>query len=74
MLRAVRAADRNLITAVSLFDDYVGEGIPEGTRSLAVAVTLQPRSATLNEDDLQTVTKRIEKRVARDTGGTLRSG
>ena len=74
VLRAVRAADRNLITAVSLFDDYVGEGIPEGTRSLAVAVTLQPRSATLNEDDLQTVTKRIEKRVARDTGGTLRSG
>ena len=68
------AADRTLIAAVSLFDDYVGEGIPDGTRSLAVAVTLQPRDATLTEDDLQALARRIEARVARDTGGALRSG
>ena len=42
LVRAVRGADKALITAVDVFDVYAGKGVPDGKVSLAVAVTLQP--------------------------------
>jgi hypothetical protein len=38
LLRAVRGAERKLVREVRLFDVYSGQGVPEGKRSLAVAV------------------------------------
>ncbi|MEC8563747.1 MAG: hypothetical protein VXY90_07630, partial [Pseudomonadota bacterium] len=42
LLRAVKGADKALISDVSLFDVYTGENVAEGQKSLAVDVTLQP--------------------------------
>ena len=39
-------ADRALVDTVTVFDVYEGKGVPEGQKSVAVAVRIQPASAT----------------------------
>jgi phenylalanyl-tRNA synthetase beta chain len=72
ILKAVQAADRNLIAATSVFDVYQGSGIPEGKKSVAVAVTIQPREKTLTESEIDALSGRILAEVAKATGATLR--
>jgi phenylalanyl-tRNA synthetase beta chain len=73
VLRAVRGSDRKLVSDVRLFDVYTGAGVPEGKKSLALTVTLQPVEATLTEAALDAVTKQITAQVAKLTGGSLRA-
>jgi phenylalanyl-tRNA synthetase beta chain len=72
LLRAVRAADRQAITGVALFDVFTGRGIPEGQKSLAVEVTLQPAERSFTEDELKAISDRIVAAAAK-LGATLRS-
>jgi phenylalanyl-tRNA synthetase beta subunit len=45
---------------------------PEGRKSLAIDVTLQPRDKTLTDEDIDAVAARIRAAVEKATGGTLR--
>lgn len=72
VLRAARAAERNLITGVTLFDRYQGKGVPEGQMSLAIAVTLQPVDKSLTDAEIEAVCGKIIAEVAKKTGGILR--
>jgi phenylalanyl-tRNA synthetase beta chain len=72
IVNAVQAADRLLVTEVNIFDVYEGAGIPEGKKSIAVAVTLQPRDRTLTEAEIGAVAARIVAEVAAKTGASLR--
>lgn len=72
-VRAAKAADRQLVQAVQVFDVYRGSGLPEGSKSVALAVTLQPRDKTLTEADLEVVSAKIVQQVTKVTGGTLRA-
>ena len=72
LLRAARGADKTLISDVSLFDVYQGKGVEPGKKSLAIAVTLQPRDATLTDQQIEAVAQRIVQQVTSATGGTLR--
>ncbi len=72
LLRAVRGADRQLISNVSLFDVYTGPGVAEGKKSLAVEVLVQPRAKTLTDAEIETLSARIVAEVAKATGGVLR--
>ncbi len=72
LLRAARGADKGLIEEVTLFDIYQGQGVPEGQKSIAIEVTLQPRERTLTEDDIEAVSARIVAQVQKATGATLR--
>jgi len=72
LLRAARAADKALVAGVALFDVYAGKGIPEGKKSLAIAVTLQPRDRTLTDADIEAVAAKIVAQVQKATGGELR--
>jgi phenylalanyl-tRNA synthetase beta chain len=72
LIRAALAADRKLVTDVTLFDRYEGPGVPEGKISLAIAVTLQPREKTLTDVEIEAVAEKIIARVAKATGATLR--
>lgn len=72
VLRAARAADKQLIAGVSLFDVYTGDKVGAGRKSLAIAVTLQPREKTLTEEEIDAVAKKIVEKVKADTGGELR--
>ncbi|CAG4908441.1 unnamed protein product [Acidocella sp. C78] len=73
VLRAAKGAERSLITNVALFDRYAGEKLPEGKVSLAVAVTLQPREASLTDAEIEAVSAKIVAAVAKATGATLRN-
>ncbi len=48
-MRAAASVDRALITEVGVFDVFTGQGVPEGKKSLAIEVTLQPSEKTLTD-------------------------
>jgi phenylalanyl-tRNA synthetase beta chain len=73
ILRAVQATDRKLIAAADIFDIYEGVGIPAGRKSIAVAVTLQPRERTLTDAEIDAVGEKIVAQVGKATGATLRT-
>ncbi|WP_375201512.1 phenylalanine--tRNA ligase subunit beta [Hyphococcus sp.] len=73
LLKAVRGAEKKLIADVSLFDVYQGKGVPEGKKSLAVEVTLQPRQKTLTDEEIEAVSARIVAQVEKAVGGSLRA-
>ncbi|MEA2754165.1 MAG: phenylalanyl-tRNA synthetase beta chain [Aliidongia sp.] len=73
LLRAARGVDRKLICDVRLFDVYTGVGVPEGKKSLAVTVTLQPVEATLTEGQIEAFSKTLVAQVMKLTGGVLRA-
>ncbi|HKS88176.1 MAG TPA: phenylalanine--tRNA ligase subunit beta, partial [Stellaceae bacterium] len=72
LLRAARGVDRRLVAAIRLFDVYEGQGLPDGKKSLAIAVTLQPRDATLTDTEIEAFSRRLVVQVEKATGGTLR--
>jgi phenylalanyl-tRNA synthetase beta chain len=72
VLRAALSADRALISDVGVFDVFTGKGVPEGKKSLAIEVTLQPRDKTLTDAEIEAVAGKIVAAVKKATGGELR--
>jgi phenylalanyl-tRNA synthetase beta chain len=73
LMEAVRSAERKLVREVRLFDVYEGTGMPEGKRSLAIAVRLQAGDHTLTEAEIEHVAKRIVAAAEKATGASLRT-
>ncbi len=59
LVRTVKNADKENITAARLFDQFIGQGVPEGQKSLAVEITLQPAEKSYGEDDLKAIADRV---------------
>ena len=72
VVRAATSVDRALIAQVGVFDVFTGKGVPEGKKSLAIEVTLQPREKTLTDAEIESVAARIVAAVVKATGGELR--
>jgi phenylalanyl-tRNA synthetase beta chain len=72
VLRAALGADRALIANVGVFDVFTGQGVPQGKKSLAIEVTLQPREKTLTDAEIEAVAAKIVAAVQKATGGELR--
>jgi phenylalanyl-tRNA synthetase beta chain len=72
LVKAVKLADRNLIDTVNVFDLYEGKGVPEGRKSLAVAVRIQPKDATLTDAEIEALAQKIVA-AAMKLGASLRS-
>ena len=72
LLRAVRGADKAAIAGVSLFDVFTGAGVPEGSKSLAVEVTLQPGEKSFTDEELKAISERIVAAAAK-LGAVLRA-
>ena len=72
LVRAAQTVDRKLISGVSVFDVYEGTGIEPGKKSIAIAVTLQPRDKTMTDEEIEAVAAKIVAEVAKRTGGVLR--
>jgi phenylalanyl-tRNA synthetase beta chain len=72
LVRAAQSVDRKLITDVSVFDVYEGKGIEPGKKSIAVAVTLQPRDKTMTDEEIDTLAGKIVAEVQKRTGAVLR--
>jgi len=72
LVRAAQSADRKLISGVSVFDLYDGQGIEPGKKSIAIAVTLQPRDKTMTDAEIDALASKIVAEVGKRTGGVLR--
>jgi phenylalanyl-tRNA synthetase beta chain len=72
LLRAARGVDRKLVSEIRLFDVYEGPGLPEGKKSLAINVILQPLERTLTDAEIETFSQRLIAQVEKATGGKLR--
>ena len=70
--RSAQNVDRKLITSVTVFDVYEGQGIEAGKKSVAIAVTIQPRDKTMTEPEIDALAGKIVAEVAKRTGGVLR--
>lgn len=73
LVKAAQGVDRKLIAGVSVFDVYEGKNIEAGKKSIAVAVTLQPREKTLTDQEIEAVAGKIVAEVSKRTGGVLRA-
>ena len=71
-MRAARSVARKLASEIRLFDVYEGAGLPEGKKSLAITVVLQPESATLTDEQIDAVSQKLIAPVTKATGGELR--
>jgi phenylalanyl-tRNA synthetase beta chain len=69
LVRAIRGADKTIITAVRVFDRYHPAG---GQISLAIEVVLQPGEQSFTEAEIAEISKRIVA-AAEKLGATLRS-
>jgi len=72
LARAARNSDKALIAGARVFDVYAGKGVPEGKKSLAISVTLQPVEHTLTDAEIEAVCNKIVAAVTKATGAQLR--
>ncbi len=73
VVKAAESAERSLIAKVGVFDVYQGEGVPEGSKSIAIHVILQPRDRTLTDAEIDAAMSKIVAEVSKRTGAALRS-
>ncbi|WP_336987512.1 phenylalanine--tRNA ligase subunit beta [Altererythrobacter aquiaggeris] len=71
LVRAVTGADKSIIVSARIFDDFRGAGVPDGKKSLAVEVTLQPGEKSFADVDLKAVTEKVMSAAAK-LGAELR--
>jgi phenylalanyl-tRNA synthetase beta chain len=71
--RAAQNVDRKLISGVSVFDVYEGRGIEADKKSVAIAVTIQPRDRTMTDQEIDALGAKIVAEVSKRTGGVLRT-
>jgi len=72
IVKAALGAERGLIAGAQAFDVYEGQGVPDGHKSVAIAVTLQPRERTLTDADIEAAMTKIVAEGAKKTGAALR--
>ena len=71
VLRSVKGADKANIVAARVFDDFRGAGVPEGQKSLAIEVTLQPLEKSYDEAALKAIADKVIAAAAKQ-GAQLR--
>ena len=72
IVRTAQNVDKKLIVGVTVFDVYEGKGIEPGKKSIAIAVTIQPRDKTMTDTEIEALAAKIVAEVGKKTGGVLR--
>jgi phenylalanyl-tRNA synthetase beta chain len=71
LVRTIKGADKDNIVSARLFDQFAGQGVPEGQKSLAVEITLQPSEKSYGEEDLKAIAEKVVA-AASKLGAVLR--
>ena len=72
ILDGIARVTGNLLVNLELFDEYRGEGIDSGRKSLALGLTLQHSSRTLKEEEIEAVMTQVVSTLRSDWGAQLR--
>ncbi|MFB2935244.1 phenylalanine--tRNA ligase subunit beta [Aerosakkonemataceae cyanobacterium BLCC-F154] len=73
MERVMAKAAGTLLESVELFDQYLGESVPEGQRSLAFRLIYRAGDRTLTEEDIESVHQQVREALTEKFQVTLRS-
>lgn len=73
LLHAVRRATGGILRDLTLFDVYEGKGIDPERKSLALGLTFQDSSRTLNENEVNAAIASVLGALAERFGATLRN-
>jgi phenylalanyl-tRNA synthetase beta chain len=73
LIKALAGADKALITQARVFDVYQGPGVPEGFKSVAVEVVLQPREKTLTEAEIEALSAKVVAAAEKAVSAKLRT-
>jgi phenylalanyl-tRNA synthetase beta chain len=74
VLEAVRASDHGgRLVDCRLFDVYEGDGLDAGMKSVALGLTFQESSSTLNDEAVEPLVERILSKLKQEVGAILRS-
>ncbi|BAU42427.1 Phenylalanine--tRNA ligase beta subunit [Leptolyngbya sp. O-77] len=71
--RAVRKTAGKLLDSVELFDEYRGESVPEGKRSLAFRLVYRADDRTLTDEDIEPVHQKVREALQEKFQVSLRS-
>ncbi len=70
--QSLRAVDSDIVQAISLFDQYLGQGIAQGMKSLAFSIHLQAPDRTLSDEEVDALMAQMIE-AAKTTGASLRA-
>jgi phenylalanyl-tRNA synthetase beta chain len=71
--RTVQKAGGDLLESVELFDEYRGENVPEGKRSLALRMVYRANDRTLKDEDVDPVHQQVREALQEKFQVELRS-
>jgi phenylalanyl-tRNA synthetase beta chain len=73
LMTAMTKTGGKLLDQVALFDDYRGQGVPEGQRSLAFRLVYKAGDRTLSEKDVDPVHQKVRDQLVKKFKVELRS-
>ena len=71
--RVIRNNGGDLLERLSLFDEFRGQGLPAGTRSLAWRLTFRDATRTLRDKEIEGRTNKILRALEGELGVRQRS-
>jgi len=71
--RVIQKAAGSLLESVELFDQYRGENVPEGQRSLAFRLVYRTSDRTLTDDEVEPVHQKVRQVLEEKLSVSLRS-
>jgi phenylalanyl-tRNA synthetase beta chain len=71
--KAITKAGKDLLTSVELFDEYRGENVPQGQRSLAFRLVYRASDRTLTDAEVEPVHNKVREALVEKFGVSLRS-
>ncbi|MBW4632547.1 MAG: phenylalanine--tRNA ligase subunit beta [Iphinoe sp. HA4291-MV1] len=71
--KAITKAGKDLLESVKLFDEYHGENVPQGQRSLAFRLIYRAGDRTLTDTEVEPVHNKVREALVEKFGVTLRS-
>ena len=72
VVRSICKVGQRLIVDTQIFDIYEGEHVASGQKSVAIALTFQDATKTLDDTTINTMIEQILKVVEKDYGAHLR--
>ena len=70
----VRSNSAELLKGFHVFDHYTGASIPDGKKSLGIALILQDEKRTLTEQDVTPMMDRVMAALQQELGIQVRDG
>ncbi|WP_103669512.1 phenylalanine--tRNA ligase subunit beta [Pseudanabaena sp. BC1403] len=71
--RSITHVGGELLDSVTLFDQYIGKGVPEGSRSLAFRLVYRASDRTLTDADINPIHQKVRDLLEEKFQATLRS-